>query len=233
MLKKKIKKLLKGVVKIIVIGGFILIQFLGGSAKAMDIKPYELSEECIVYHDNKTVVIEAGHMGGKQGLDTGAIAIDGRYEADMNLELAKDIEKELEKQGINVEIIRDKDEFMSLGDKVWLTNKKAPDLSLQLHFNSALNKGATGSEIYYNTACYDKYGKPILDEFSNVLSDSLDITNRGAFKTPYYNKSIKSPSILLENCFISTKGDLEKYDNNKDKLVKNISNMVVKMLKGE
>lgn len=232
MLKEKIKKIIKYISKAVIVGGFIFLQINPMIANAVDIVPYELSEECITYYkDERFVVIEAGHMGVKQGLDCGAIAVDGRYESNMNLELSKLIKKELEKQNIKVEIIRDKDEFISLGQKVKKTNELKPDLSIQTHFNSNINKDATGSEIFYNTAFHDKYGRVIAKETNEIIGKALVIKAREVQETPYYNKNIEAPSLLLETCFISNKEDLQKYDNNKNTLAKKIADKINSFLK--
>lgn len=229
MLREKIGKLIKLCSKIALITGMALVMLIPTKVYA-SIKPFELSESSInYYNDKKVVVIEPGHMG--KGYDIGAVAIDGRYEADMTLELAKDIEKELKKEGVEVYLTRAKTEKNTLGEVIRETNSKKPDLSLQIHFNSAENKEATGAEIFYNTATYDQHGNVVVKDFSNTIADSLNIVDRGAKQSPFYNRKMNEPAILIENCFISNEEDLVKYDKNKDTLVKKITQKIINMVK--
>ncbi len=232
MLKEKIKKILKKVVKIIVVGGLIVIQAMGFSIKtfASEIEPYQLSEECITYWDDKTVFISAGHMGTQQGLDCGAIALDGRAEADMNLKLAKEIGKELEKKGIKVKYNRTGDKYESLKQARDTANNSGADYALFIHYNSSTNKKAQGHEVYYNTAVYDKNGqvinKKIANEINDAIGESLGNSNRGVFPSKFYNKNVNIKGCLLETAFITNEEELNRIDKNHNKLAKNIAEAI-------
>lgn len=79
----------------------------------------------------KTIVIDPGH-GGK---DSGALGKKAQ-EKDIVLAVAKLLKKELEKEGFNVKLTRDKDVFIELGQRANLANKWDGDLFLSLHCNA-------------------------------------------------------------------------------------------------
>lgn len=79
----------------------------------------------------KTIVIDPGH-GGK---DTGAIGKKA-LEKDIVLAVSKLLKKELEKEGFNVKLTRDKDVFIELGERANLANKWDGDLFMSIHCNA-------------------------------------------------------------------------------------------------
>ncbi len=79
----------------------------------------------------KTIVIDPGH-GGK---DTGAQGKKSN-EKDIVLAIGKLLKKELEKEGFNVKMTRDKDEFIELGQRANLANQWDGDLFISLHCNA-------------------------------------------------------------------------------------------------
>ncbi|MCR5378229.1 MAG: N-acetylmuramoyl-L-alanine amidase [Fibrobacter sp.] len=79
----------------------------------------------------KTIVIDPGH-GGK---DTGALGKKGQ-EKDIVLAVSKLLKKELEKEGFNVKLTRDKDVFIELGQRANLANQWDGDLFISVHCNA-------------------------------------------------------------------------------------------------
>ena len=79
----------------------------------------------------KTIVIGPGH-GGK---DTGAQGKNSN-EKDIVLAVGKLLKKELEKEGFNVKMTRDKDVFIELGERANLANQWDGDLFISLHCNA-------------------------------------------------------------------------------------------------
>lgn len=79
----------------------------------------------------KTIVIDPGH-GGK---DSGALGAKSQ-EKDLVLTVGKLLKKELEKEGFNVKMTRDKDVFIELGQRANLANQWDGDLFISLHCNA-------------------------------------------------------------------------------------------------
>lgn len=91
----------------------------------------------------KTVILDAGH-GGK---DKGSAGL----EAGETLKLAFMIRDLLVKQGLEVILTRDANEWVSLGDRVNMANAHDSAIMLSLHYNSG-NKRASGFETYVMSA---------------------------------------------------------------------------------
>lgn len=238
MIRKKVKRLLNKIVKITIISGMIIINCFGFSVKsfASDIKPFKLDKSSITYIEKQNkVLIQPGHMGKGTGLDPGAIAADGRFECDLNLKLAKEIGAILEQSGIKVEFTREGDVYQSLGEVKNIANNSDADYFLSVHFNSAEDNKAKGTEVYYNTAVYDNNGKvinkKIAEECSKNMSKALNTIDRGSKPSEFYNRNIKTKGCLIEGGFISNKDELKKIDDNFSNLAKSIANSIINGLK--
>ncbi len=91
------------------------------------------------------VVIDAGH-GGK---DVGAISVDGRYEKDVTLAIARAAAAELRRSGrVRVLLTRDDDRFIPLGGRVTIARRARADLFISIHADSAANPEARGASVY-------------------------------------------------------------------------------------
>jgi N-acetylmuramoyl-L-alanine amidase len=91
------------------------------------------------------VVIDAGH-GGK---DVGAISVDGRYEKDVTLSIARLTARALEKSGkVRVKLTRNDDRFIPLGGRVTIARNARADLFISIHADSAANPQARGASVY-------------------------------------------------------------------------------------
>ncbi|QXQ07561.1 N-acetylmuramoyl-L-alanine amidase [Sphingosinicellaceae bacterium] len=91
------------------------------------------------------VVIDAGH-GGK---DVGAIALDGRYEKDVTLAIARVVAKSLNASGkVRAKLTREDDRFIPLGGRVAIARTARADLFISIHADSAPNPLARGASAY-------------------------------------------------------------------------------------
>ncbi len=91
------------------------------------------------------VVIDAGH-GGK---DVGAISVDGQYEKDVTLAIARAAARAIEKSGrVRVKLTRADDRFIPLGGRVAIARAARADLFVSIHADSAPNAEARGASVY-------------------------------------------------------------------------------------
>lgn len=92
------------------------------------------------------VVIDAGH-GGK---DVGAIsALEGRYEKDVTLAIARAIERELEESGrVRVLLTRSDDRFLPLPQRVAIARNHKAHLFISVHADSAPSPDVRGATVY-------------------------------------------------------------------------------------
>ena len=91
----------------------------------------------------RTVVIDAGHGGRDPGTSH-----NGVVERDINLDVAKRIRTALEKRGYKVCLTRDRDKWLSLGERVRLGKRLKGDLFVSIHVNAAESSSAVGFETY-------------------------------------------------------------------------------------
>ncbi len=150
---------------------------------------------------NKVIVIDPGHGGSQDG----AIGLKGLKEKDVNLKVALYLGKLLKKEKANVILTREKDEEISLDERVKISKDANADLFLSIHHNAnaQIDRSINRTEIYY----------PWEDD-----SPSLDVANLLFY---YFNKYFKlpilpplpakyrvlreniEPSVLGEACYIS------------------------------
>lgn len=93
----------------------------------------------------KRVVIDAGH-GGR---DPGAIGRSGLKEKDVNLDIAKRLNRLLKNDGIEVVMTRSTDIFISLERRVAIADNFKTDLFVSIHSNANRVRSLNGFEVYY------------------------------------------------------------------------------------
>jgi len=97
----------------------------------------------------RTVVIDPGHGGH----DPGAVGPKGVKEKDINLKIALELKKILDRDGKsigidNVYLTRSTDRFIPLEERTAIAKKRNADLFISIHCNASKNREATGSESY-------------------------------------------------------------------------------------
>ncbi len=147
----------------------------------------------------KTIVIDPGH-GGK---DTGAQGKKSN-EKDIVLAIGKLLKKELEKEGFNVKMTRDKDEFIELGQRANLANQWDGDLFISLHCNAIdataeRKKQVKGYHVYVLRAPESEEDKAIARRENKVA-------------TLYGEKNAKEELSPIE--WFKLEARLEKYKQN-------------------
>jgi len=93
----------------------------------------------------KIIVIDAGHGGH----DPGAIGYSGVYEKTLTLATAKELKRQLDKEGkYTVFLTRSTDVFIPLRERVKIARKYNADLFMSIHADSATNRKAKGLSVY-------------------------------------------------------------------------------------
>ena len=162
-------------------------------------------------HDNLSkysVAIVAGH-GGK---DPGAIGINGVKEKDLNLSIAKKIQRNLNKTGMNVFAIRTADKFIPLKKITEIIDSIGTDIAIHVHCNYTPDNTNNGLTTYYGK---NKPKSKTLDSLlHNQLITRTSLVDRGSFTAPFWvlNRS-NIPSVLIQPGYISNKEDLRKLKN--------------------
>jgi N-acetylmuramoyl-L-alanine amidase len=150
----------------------------------------------------KKIIIDAGHGGH----DAGAIGPTKLYEKEVTLAVAKYLKTELEKQGAIVKLTRSSDIYLTLQERVDISNTSDFDAFISIHANSSTSRSAHGTETYFNTQ-YNFNGpkSTILAKYvQDALIKELKTYNRGEKTANYYVLKYNNlPSVLVELAFIS------------------------------
>ncbi len=108
--------------------------------------------------DVQTVVVDPGHGGH----DVGAVSRRGIMEKNVNLGVAKELRRYLEKESdLKVVLTRDNDSYLELADRAEIANSSGGDLFLSLHCNSWFNDGAHGLETYFLSPAQSDWAKSV------------------------------------------------------------------------
>lgn len=170
----------------------------------------------------KVITVDPGHGGRDPGTRYGNI-----LEKDLNLEISKQLEKELTKRGAIVYMTRDKDEDLSSkydarkkrGDlyrRLMFIKKNKSDLYLSIHLNWYNNSYYGGVEVLYNDI--NKNNKILATSIKDVFLKSNIKTRNIKETTLYMYKNTYTPGVLIECGFLSNKNDrylLQKADYQK------------------
>jgi len=148
-----------------------------------------------------TVVIDAGHGGS----DPGAMR-NNVLEKKITLEIAQLVAKDLQAQGATVYMTRKDDTFVSLSDRVTISNEKKPDLFVSIHINASENETVHGIETHY----YKDDSLDFAKQIHKSIMSKIDEKNRGVIKSRFYVvRHTTAPSVLLELGFISNEQERE------------------------
>ncbi|MBN2565537.1 MAG: N-acetylmuramoyl-L-alanine amidase [Candidatus Eisenbacteria bacterium] len=94
----------------------------------------------------RVIIIDAGH-GGE---DPGTLGNGKLKEKDVVLDIAKKLAAELKSRGgYEVHMTRDGDYFVRLARRKEIANKSKGDIFISIHANSAPNRKASGTEVFY------------------------------------------------------------------------------------
>ena len=106
----------------------------------------------------RTVVIDPGHGGH----DTGAVSGRGILEKNVNLGVAKELQRYLRRESdLNVVLTRQRDEYLELADRAEIANRNSGDLFISLHCNSWFNDGAHGLETFFLSPAKSDWAKSV------------------------------------------------------------------------
>lgn len=149
------------------------------------------------------------------GDDPGKIGITDVKEKDINLKIAKELEKLLKKEGIKVVMTRTDDgglyEQSSNNKKVEdmrkrceIITKADPVFTVSIHQNSYPDESIKGAQVFYYGQSQE--GKKLAETLQNVLVRQLDPQNHRQAKANesyFLLKKTPSPTVIVECGFLS------------------------------
>jgi N-acetylmuramoyl-L-alanine amidase len=92
----------------------------------------------------QTVVLDPGHGGS----NVGAPGPDGIWEKRVTLSVSRKLRRELERRGLSVVMTRERDLYLTLGERVRRVNSAHADLFLSLHANASPQHSRRGVETF-------------------------------------------------------------------------------------
>ena len=93
----------------------------------------------------RRVVVDAGH-GGYQG---GTTLPDGIAEKEITLDVAQRLRNLLKRDGFEVVMTRDRDEYVALEERTRIANRASADIFVSIHVNWFEGKTSRGVETYF------------------------------------------------------------------------------------
>ena len=165
---------------------------------------------------------------GHGGNDPGAI-YRGRKEANDVLEVGKAVATTIRNHGVTVDEIRSSDSTVNLSERSSYENRNNYDYFISFHRNAFEPEVAKGVETYTYTNCSGK-AKELAQKVQASLID-VGFSNRGVKSANFHVlRETKAPAILIEIGFVDNSGDNRIFDDNKDKIVMNISKAILEQL---
>lgn len=153
-----------------------------------------------------TVVVDAGHGGH----DPGARAAVGKSEKHLALDTARRVATILRRSGLRVIETRTSDYFVTLDQRVRISNRQRNAIFVSIHYNWARRARASGVETFF-------YGPRSSRLAANIQSKALGAyrtKNRGIkYRGFYVLRNNRRPAVLCELGFVSNAGENSKLQN--------------------
>ncbi len=148
---------------------------------------------------NIKIAVDAGHGG----TESGAIGCCGDKEKDINLAIAKFLERELQKRGAKVIMTRNNDSYVGLKERVDITNENDAMFLISIHGNALPDNADPnkhrGTSIYF----YYNQAKPlainILASMNKQLGTQNDNIRQGSLALV---RNTTALSILIEVAYL-------------------------------
>lgn len=205
--EKSMKKRIEVMMAVLLLAGACL--FAKEGSRMVESLKAEKGEVCIV--------IDAGHGGD----DPGKIGINKEKEKDINLKIAKELQKLLEEEGIKVVMTRTDDAGLyqqsSNNKKVEDMRKRCeiiteakPVFTVSIHQNSYPQESVSGAQVFYYGQSQE--GKKLAETLQKTLVEQLDPKNHRQAKANesyYLLKKTPSPTVIVECGFLSNYKEAE------------------------
>ena len=185
---------------------------------------YELSETMVNRREVRgKILLDLPHQDTAQ--DNGA-SYGGVTERELAESISLKVKSILEQNGVEVVLVREQGQSMSLGDRIYKANSMGKyDYFISLHINSCARENTgTGVEGYSCGAW------TLTNKILKGLSNEFGYLNRGLYYSPYYNSQIKQNNTLIELGFINNEYDRGNLMNRQDDYARIISDAILDSL---
>ena len=159
--------------------------------------------------DGVTVVVDPGHGGS----ESGAIGCLGDKEKDITLKIGLELQDRLRLMGANVIMTRECDGFVSLDDRVKISNASCPQIFVSIHLNSIPDinmniRKNRGTSVYY----YNDNSRELAQSVQKALLKELSTHNDGVRQKSFkVLRRSEYMSILVEAAYMTNPMDSVLY----------------------
>ncbi|MBO7605933.1 MAG: N-acetylmuramoyl-L-alanine amidase, partial [Elusimicrobiaceae bacterium] len=158
-----------------------VVNKLDTTKKNLPFVPKDLKKETTL-----RVCIDAGHGGKDPGANYRGIA----KEKELNLIVAKELEKILKKnKKVQIKMTRSTDVFIPLGTRAKIANDFKADVFVSIHANAAPNKKAKGFEVYFRS---DKASDKEAAQTAALENEALNYEEKGVGSVTYADLLLNS-----------------------------------------
>lgn len=153
-----------------------------------------------------TVMIDAGHGGNDSGTTEAEIP-----EKELNLKIALQIQKSLEKKGVRVWMTRKDDRYVSLEERVIMAQKEQPNLFISIHQNSFEDSSIRGMEIWCNEekSIGGEESRNLAKKIEETINADVEMISRGivADRDLQVLRQTEIPAVLIEIGYVTNLED--------------------------
>ena len=174
------------------------VQMTGKKAERQSSMQNKVEEEA----EYPLIAIDPGHGG----VDSGCVGKKAE-EKDVNLQIALELERKLTEKGYRVLVLREKDEFQGLMDRVEIANSYQADVYVSIHQNTYEGKDKTvgGIETWYDGADATRDNQRLALLVHRETVKSTGAKGRGVIDSTdiYVASKTLMPACLIETGFLS------------------------------
>ena len=167
---------------------------------------------------DKVIVLDPGHGGD----DPGKVGINKALEKDLNLAIAKKLQKILTDKGVTVVMTRETQDGLydagasnkkqqDMRKRCELIDKANPIFTVSIHQNSYTAESVHGPQVFYYSQSAD--GQKIAAYIQESLNQGLAVDRPREIKANdsyYLLKKTKSPTVIVECGFLSNNAEAAK-----------------------
>ena len=146
------------------------------------------------------------------GRDSGAVGYYGVKESMVALEISLKLIELLQEKGAIVFASRESDEYVSINNRILLSNQYNLDAFISIHANAAISRQAEGSEVWHADKSIN--GIRLAKSIQDAIIKNTSLPDRGiksdATNTRFKNgipvlRRTRPPAVIVEPNFISNK----------------------------
>lgn len=153
----------------------------------------------------RTVIIDAGHGGHDYGTRS------SRYiqEKDAALDVALRLEPKLRAAGFKTVMTRKTDNFVTLDNRVRISNGQRNAVFVSIHFNEARPKPyISGAEVYYHSPASAELAQRMLRHVGSLPGSQPRFTKEARFRVLRLNLN---PAILIEGGYFTNRAEAGRF----------------------